>query len=124
MAYKNKSYSGREGVPSAKKMSMGSSKGSMKMKDNGGSSKGTYSGSGDNTREEPVSHESSFRGGKGGDKNMSPKVMSGTPRQEASYQNRDRQGSGIQNEPTYQRKLKSYPTSGPKTKKGNREDAS
>lgn len=72
---------------------------------------------GDNTKDEPIENVSAYRGRATG------AIKSGLPPQEAAFQNRDRSGSGLENEPTYQRKLKSYPTKSPKmTKKENMED--
>ncbi len=75
----------------------------------------------DAAKDEPIVHESSFRTS-GKDKNFKNEVESGTPRQDSSYQNRDRQGAGLNNEPVYQNRVKSYPTKGPQTKVSNDED--
>ena len=48
------------------------------------------------------------------------KPQTGTPRQEAAYVNRDRQGSGLETQPAHQRKLPSYP--GGKKAKGAKEE--
>ena len=95
--------------------------GKSEKKGMGGSAKGVGGFRGDNTQEEPVQHEASYRTD-GKDKNYEKKPESGLPRQEAAYQNRDRQGSGLVNEPKYQQKLRSYPTGNPKTKKSKTED--
>lgn len=101
------------GRPTSKSSSMGSSKGSSKSEMTSGSAKGVGGGlQADVMKDEPIFHEPAYRT-KGKDNNYESKVQSGLPRQEASYQNRDRNGSGLENEPKYQRKLASYP-------KGNR----
>ena len=99
----------------------GGEAGSSKKEGKGGSTDGIGGGfRSEDVKDEPVFHEAAYRDGK--DKNYEKKPETGTPRQEASYQNRDRQGSGLSNEPKYQQKLPSYPTSGPKTKEGAQED--
>jgi hypothetical protein len=75
----------------------------------------------DNMKEEPILHEAAYRTD-GKDKNYQEKAQTGTPRQEAAYQNRDRQGSGLEAEPVYQRKFQSYPSKGPQTKRSNTQD--
>ena len=110
------------GRPKQSAKSFGSSKGTSKNESKGASAKGVGGGlKADNVKDEPIFHEAAYRAGK--DNNYEKKVESGLPRQEASYQNRDRQGSGLVHEPKYQEKLRSYPKSGPKTKKGSTEDA-
>ena len=109
------------GRPTADKSSMGSSKGTSKSEMTSGSAKGIGTGIGNNTVEEPIFHEASYRTG-GKDKNEEKKAETGLPRQEASYQNRDRNGSGLDNNPVYQRKLPSYPKSSPKTKQSSNLD--
>lgn len=76
---------------------------------------------GQDVQDEPIFHEAAYRSA-GKDANWEKKPETGVPRQEASYQLRDRQGSGVEQEPKYQSKLRSYPTSSPKTKKSTRED--
>lgn len=90
------------GEPKAKKVSS-KGKETSKKESRGVSAKGVIADKGQNTKDEPIEHKSAYRG------RNSKTVESGLPRQEASFQNRDRQGSGLENEPTYQRKLKSYP---------------
>lgn len=108
------------GRPGVKAKSFGSSKGTSKKESMGESAKGVGGGlKADNTKDEPVFHESSYRDGV--DKNFEKKAETGLPRQEASYQNRDRQGTGFEAEPVYQRKLRSYPSKGPATKGGSKE---
>ena len=75
----------------------------------------------DNTVSEPIFHEPAYRTN-GKDKNYDAKPQSGLPRREAAYTNRDRSGTGVEKEPAYQAKLRSYPSSGPKTKKSKTED--
>ena len=111
---------GRPGVKMKSFGKKGGEAGSSRKGDKGGSARGIGTGIGTDAKEEPIFHEAAYRAGK--DKNYDPKVESGLPRQEASYQNRDRQGSGLDNENTYQKKLRSYPMSSPKTKKGKVED--
>ena len=72
-------------------------------------------------KEEPILHESTFRSGPK-DKNWEKKPETGTPRQEASFRNRDRQGTGIEHEPVYQGKFPSYPTKGPKGMKPSEQE--
>ena len=73
--------------------------------------------------EEPVMHEPAYRRGVSGDKNYEDKVQSGMPQSQASYQDRDRQGSGVETQPIWQVKQSSYPKGNrgmsDKTKKGN-----
>ena len=103
-------------VPKSKKVS-GKGKMSAKKESRGASTKGVNADKGMNTKDEPIEHKSAYRGRAVG------AVESGLPRQESSFQNRDRQGSGLENEPTYQRKLKSYPKKSPLKKSGeNNED--
>lgn len=98
------------GIPKASRNSQGSMKGTAKNL----SSKGSTKGVGgrlreDNVKEEPVSHEPAYRRS---DKNYSAKVQEGMPQSGAAYRNRDRQGTGLETQPRWQTKEKSYPTSG------------
>lgn len=114
---------GRTGVKNKSYGKVGGEEGSSKKSmDKKGSTEGIGGGlHADAMKEEAIVHEASYR--KGLDKNEETKAETGTPRQEASYQNRDRAGSGLNDEPVYQRKFPSYPKSGPKgTKKGEIED--
>lgn len=99
------------GEPSAKKVS-GMRKQTSKKESKGVSTKGVIADKGMNTKDEPIEHKSAYRG------RNNKVVETGLPRQESSFQNRDRQGSGLENEPTYQRKLKSYPKKSPLPKSG------
>lgn len=102
---------------------VGGETGSSKKSSPGESTKGIGGNlSADNMKEEPIIHEAAYRGNMGGDRNESKKAESGLPRQEAAYQNRDRQGSGLEAEPVYQRKIPSYPKSNRPTKQSSKQD--
>jgi hypothetical protein len=102
--------------------SFGSSSGSSKKSSPGESAKGIGGGlKDDNTVDEPIFHEAAYRSS-GKDANYEKKPESGLPRQESSYQNRDRQGSGLEAEPVYQKKFPAYPSKGSKTKQSSDED--
>jgi hypothetical protein len=77
----------------------------------GGKTEGLGGLRGENTQEEPVLHEPAYHKS---DKNEEAKPETGLPRQEAGYQSRDRQGSGIEDQPIWQNKVRSYPAKGPK----------
>lgn len=111
------------GTPKARAVTMGGQgRGTAVAKGNGGSSAGVGGGlKGDNTATQPIFYEAAYRTD-GKDNNYVKNPETGTPRQEASYQNRDRQGSGLESEPSYQRKVPSYPAASPKTKRSSTQD--
>ena len=85
-------------------------------------------------KEEPIENRAAYRknfstenseyGVSDGKFTGAGKPMTGLPKQEASYVNRDRQGSGLETQPAIQRKLPNYPgtKNTGKAKKGETKD--
>lgn len=112
---------GRPGIKGKTYGKYGGETGKSEKKGMGDSANGVGGGlHADFTKDEPIIHEAAYRAGK--DNNYEKKAETGTPRQEATYQNRDRQGSGINHQPKFQDKLPSYPKNSPKTKQSSEQD--
>lgn len=108
------------GRPNVKTKAFGSSKGTSTKKGLAPSAKGVGGKlSSENTVDEPVVHSAAYRKS---DKNYEAKAETGTPRQDSSFRNRDRQGTGVEASSRYQSKLPNYPKKGPKIKDASEED--